>query len=122
MTVLSAGSGVGTAGPVAAAHPAGTPRTLSALPAGLAAARSAAWGVLEVDSTTPRDFSEDTTDFMTAAASLIGAFVQRHSAQPDEAARLIAAATLPKPFTMEELLFIILRFVQPEKARRSTRR
>jgi transcriptional regulator with GAF, ATPase, and Fis domain len=53
----------------------------------------AAWGVLEVDSTTPRDFSEDTTDFMTAAASLIGAFVQRHSAQPDEAARLIAAAT-----------------------------
>jgi two-component sensor histidine kinase len=53
----------------------------------------AAWGVLEVDSTTPRDFSEDTTDFMMAAAALIGAFVQRHSAQPDEAVRLIAAAT-----------------------------
>jgi two-component sensor histidine kinase len=52
----------------------------------------AAWGVLEVDSTTPRDFSEDTTDFMMAAAALIGAFVQRHSAQPDEAVRLIAAA------------------------------
>jgi two-component sensor histidine kinase len=53
----------------------------------------AAWGVLEVDSTTPRDFSEDTTDFMTAAAALIGAFVRRHSAKPDEAAPLIAAAT-----------------------------
>ena len=53
----------------------------------------AAWGVLEVDSTTHRDFSEDTSDFMTAAAALIGAFVQRNSAQPDEAARLIAAAT-----------------------------
>lgn len=53
----------------------------------------AAWGVLEADSTTPRDFSEDTTDFMTAAAAVIGAFVQRHSSQPDEAARLIAAAT-----------------------------
>jgi len=52
----------------------------------------AAWGVLEVDSTTPRDFSEDTTDFMMAAAALIGAFVQRYSAQPDEAVRLIAAA------------------------------
>jgi two-component system, sensor histidine kinase PdtaS len=52
----------------------------------------ASWGVLEVDSTTPRNFSEDTTDFMMAAAALIGAFVQRHSAEPDEAVRLIAAA------------------------------
>jgi two-component system, sensor histidine kinase PdtaS len=52
----------------------------------------AAWGVLEVDSTTPRDFSEDTTDFMMAAAALIGSFVQRRSPQPDEAVRLIAAA------------------------------
>jgi transcriptional regulator with GAF, ATPase, and Fis domain len=52
----------------------------------------ASWGVLEVDSTTPRDFSEDTTDFMMAAAALIGAFAQRRSAEPDEAVRLIAAA------------------------------
>jgi two-component system, sensor histidine kinase PdtaS len=29
----------------------------------------AAWGVLEVDSTAPRDFTEDTTDFLTAAAA-----------------------------------------------------
>jgi two-component system, sensor histidine kinase PdtaS len=29
----------------------------------------AAWGVLEVDSTTPRDFSEDTTDFLMAAGA-----------------------------------------------------
>ena len=35
----------------------------------------AAWGVLEVDSTVPRDFSEDTTDFLTAAAAMIGTFV-----------------------------------------------
>ena len=60
VTVLSAGSGVGAAGLVAAAHPAGTPRAPSALPAGLvaalhcalralpdahSAAYSAAWGV-----------------------------------------------------------------------------
>jgi signal transduction protein with GAF and PtsI domain len=43
----------------------------------------AAWGVLEVDSTTTRDFTEDTTDFLTAAAALIGA-VLRHSARPGE--------------------------------------
>jgi two-component system, sensor histidine kinase PdtaS len=51
----------------------------------------AAWGVLEVDSTTPRDFTEDTTDFLTAAAALIGT-VLRHNAQPGEEARLMAAA------------------------------
>jgi two-component sensor histidine kinase len=51
----------------------------------------AAWGVLEVDSTTSRDFTEDTTDFLTAAAALIGT-VLRHNAQPDEEARLMAAA------------------------------
>ena len=47
------------------------------------------------------------------------------SAVPPQATSLQAqgvAATLPKPFTMEELLFVILRFVQPEKARPSTRR
>jgi two-component sensor histidine kinase len=51
----------------------------------------AAWGVLEVDSTRPRDFTEDTTDFLTAVAALIGN-VLRHSARPDEEARLMAAA------------------------------
>ena len=50
----------------------------------------AAWGVLEVDSTAPRDFTEDTTDFLTAAAALIGT-VLRHNARPEEA-RLMAAA------------------------------
>lgn len=47
------------------------------------------------------------------------------SAVPPQSTSLQAqgvAATLPKPFTMEELLFIILRFVQPEKPRGSTRR
>ncbi len=50
----------------------------------------AAWGVLEVDSTAPRDSTEDTTDFLTAAAALIGT-VLRHNARPEEA-RLMAAA------------------------------
>ena len=50
----------------------------------------AAWGVLEVDSTTPRDFTEDTTDFLTAAAALIGT-VLRHNAGQVEQERLMAA-------------------------------
>ena len=50
----------------------------------------AAWGVLEVDSTTPRDFSEDTTEFLTAAAAMIG-IVLRHAARPDQQASLMAA-------------------------------
>jgi two-component sensor histidine kinase len=50
----------------------------------------AAWGVLEVDSNMSRDFSEDTTDFLTAAAALMGT-VLRHNARPDEQARLMAA-------------------------------
>src|SRR3954464_6559546 len=52
----------------------------------------AAWGVLEIDSTSPRDFSQDTIEFLTAAAALIAAFVQPHTAEPGEAARLAAAA------------------------------
>ena len=52
----------------------------------------AAWGVLEIDSTSPRDFSQDTIEFLTAAAALIAAFVQRHTAEPGEAARVAAAA------------------------------
>ncbi|WP_426611152.1 sensor histidine kinase [Bradyrhizobium sp. McL0616] len=50
----------------------------------------AAWGVLEVDSTKSRDFSQDTTEFLTAAAALIGAALRRN-VQPDEHARLLAA-------------------------------
>ena len=47
------------------------------------------------------------------------------SAVPPQATSLQAqgvAATLPKPFTMEELLFVVMRFVQPEKRRRQHRR
>jgi two-component sensor histidine kinase len=51
----------------------------------------AAWGVLEVDSTAPRDFTEDTTVFLTAAAALIGT-VLRHNARPEEARMMAAAA------------------------------
>ncbi len=52
----------------------------------------AAWGVLEVDSTRPRDFSQDTIEFLTATAALIGAFLQSHRGELSEAARLAAAA------------------------------
>ena len=52
----------------------------------------AAWGVLEVDSTRPRDFSQDTIEFLTATASLIGAFLQGQAGEPGEAAKLAAAA------------------------------
>ena len=51
----------------------------------------AAWGVLEVDSTKPRDFTEDTSDFLTAAATLIGTVIS-HNARPNDEARLIIAA------------------------------
>jgi two-component sensor histidine kinase len=52
----------------------------------------AAWGVLEVDSTRQRDFSQDTIEFLTATAALIGAFLKRHPAEPGEAARLAMEA------------------------------
>lgn len=45
----------------------------------------AAWGVLEVDSSVPRDFSQDTVDFMAAAAAILGAVIQRQSESRDEA-------------------------------------
>jgi two-component system, sensor histidine kinase PdtaS len=51
----------------------------------------AAWGVLEVDSTTPRDFSEDTTDFLMAAGALVGAFLNRRSSRGE--AMQLAEAT-----------------------------
>lgn len=50
----------------------------------------AAWGVLEVDSTRARDFTEDTSDFLTAAAALLGT-VLRYNARPDDGARLMIA-------------------------------
>lgn len=52
----------------------------------------AAWGVLEVDSSTPRDFSQDSVEFLTAAAALIGATVQRQTSERSEAAALAEAA------------------------------
>ncbi|OBQ81564.1 hypothetical protein CK218_29600 [Mesorhizobium sp. WSM3879] len=39
--------------------------------------KGAAWGVLEVDSSVTRNFSEDTVDFMTAAAALIASAMRR---------------------------------------------
>jgi two-component sensor histidine kinase len=51
----------------------------------------AAWGVLEVDSTTPREFSEDTIDFLMAVGAFAGAFLRRHGAQHTEALQLAQA-------------------------------
>ena len=52
----------------------------------------AAWGVLEVDSTEPRDFSGDTTNFLTAAGAQIAAFVQLLGERPSDLAQIAAAA------------------------------
>jgi two-component sensor histidine kinase len=52
----------------------------------------AAWGVLEVDSTTLCDFSEDTVEFMIAAAAIIGSTVREPSPAGGEAAALVEAA------------------------------
>jgi two-component sensor histidine kinase len=49
-----------------------------------------AWGVVEVDSTTPRDFNQDACDFLTAAGALIGNCVRRHTA-PSQSDNLAAA-------------------------------
>jgi len=52
----------------------------------------AAWGVLEVDSTTPRDFSADTVAFMIAAAAIIGSTLERGITVRSEATALAEAA------------------------------
>ncbi|MDQ7249576.1 sensor histidine kinase [Dongia sedimenti] len=49
-----------------------------------------AWGVVEVDSTTPREFGPDTCDFLTAAGALIGTCIRRHTA-PSQADTLATA-------------------------------
>lgn len=49
------------------------------------------WGVLEVDSTVPRDFGHDTTDFLVAAAGIVGACVRRLDVEPAQSERLAAA-------------------------------
>jgi two-component sensor histidine kinase len=51
-----------------------------------------AWGVLEVDSSVERDFSEDTLDFLIAAGTLVGAVIQGHAATPVEVERQATAA------------------------------
>ena len=61
----------------------------------------AAWGVLEVDSSSRRDFSEDTIAFMTAAAAVIGPAVQRRTADRSE---MEAAATAAAQVQAREVL------------------
>ena len=56
----------------------------------------AAWGVLEVDSTRSRDFTEDSVDFLTAAAALLGAVIHPHAGQDYEARFAAAAAEAQK--------------------------
>jgi GAF domain-containing protein len=52
----------------------------------------AAWGVLEVDSTEPRDFSTDTVNFLLAASTVIGIAIQRAQMGRSETDALAAAA------------------------------
>ncbi|MDB5626130.1 MAG: hypothetical protein JWR73_1932, partial [Tardiphaga sp.] len=52
----------------------------------------AAWGVLEVDSSERRDFGADTSEFMTAAAAIIGAGLRRRNAEQAAAEASVAAA------------------------------
>lgn len=52
----------------------------------------AAWGVLEVDSTVPRDFSADTLAFMIAAAAIIGSTLEHRTSPGGEATALAEAA------------------------------
>lgn len=51
----------------------------------------AAWGVLEVDSTVPRDFTEETFEFLRATAGLVGTWLGRTLAQAQDAVRIAAA-------------------------------
>jgi len=51
----------------------------------------AAWGVLEVDSTAPRDFSQDTVEFLTAVGTLVGIFARRLGSPLGEASQIAAA-------------------------------
>lgn len=44
----------------------------------------AAWGVLEIDSTEPCNFAEDTLEFLTAAAAIMGAVARRLIAAEDQ--------------------------------------
>jgi two-component sensor histidine kinase len=51
-----------------------------------------AWGVLEVDSTVERDFTEDTLQFLTAAGALVGSVIQRDATKSGEVERKATAA------------------------------
>lgn len=61
----------------------------------------AAWGVLEVDSSTQRDFGQDTLAFMEAAAAIISSVVQRRTLDRSEAD---AAATAAAQIHAREVL------------------
>jgi two-component sensor histidine kinase len=52
----------------------------------------AAWGVLEVDSTVPRDFSIDTQDFLTTVGAIVGAGILREQVSASHARMLENAA------------------------------
>ncbi len=56
----------------------------------------AAWGVLEVDSTQPCDFSRDMTDFLVAAGTIIGAALKRFEDQTEDSERALEAARLAR--------------------------
>jgi two-component sensor histidine kinase len=54
-------------------------------------AGGATWGVLEVDSTEPRQFSSDTVTFLSAAATIVGLVIQRHREASSAGEKLASA-------------------------------
>jgi len=62
----------------------------------------AAWGVLEVDSPSPRDFAQDTIDFLMAAAAIIASALHRDSSERGEVSAVTRAAVEAQ---QRELLF-----------------
>jgi two-component sensor histidine kinase len=63
----------------------------------------AAWGVLEVDSTAPRDFGEDTVEFLMAAAVLVGVMMERQNARQLEVPSAAALEEQSRDMLLREL-------------------
>ena len=63
----------------------------------------AAWGVLEVDSSTRRDFTEDTIALLTAAATIIASAVQRQGSDGSDAAAMMLAQAQAREVLLREL-------------------
>ncbi len=73
-----------------------------------------AWGVLEVDSTKRRDFSEDTASFMQAAASIIANSISRVNVEQTNAASVTTASLVAQQhqLALEEMQHRVKNYFQ----------